>query len=308
VKQWKIYGILVFVMFIWGFNLPAVKFLVSEVQPVTLSAFRILLASITVFAILATLRMVRKPTKQEWKYILLGALLNVVFHHYFLSIGLSMTTSSNAGLILGTGPVITAVLVSLIMRIYPSRLQWVGVILGLLGVSATVLAAGDGASGLSYGDVFVFLSILSQVFSYLVISKAAKTLDPRLLTAYMFLIGSIVLFFISLVQEPGEIKAFFDVPPMFWVAFLGSGMVGTAVGHMLYNYSVGQAGPSKAAIFMNLNTLFTLIGSSLFLGEVITTRHLFGLFLIVGGVILGSGAAEDMWRKHKLKKSQSESS
>jgi drug/metabolite transporter (DMT)-like permease len=250
--------------------------------------------------------MVRKPTKQEWKFIFLGALLNVVCHHYFLSIGLSMTTSSNAGLILGTGPVLTAVLVSAIMKIYPSRLQWVGVMLGLFGVSATVLAAGDGASGLSFGDVFVFLSILTQVFSYLVISKAAKTLDPRLLTAYMFLIGSIVLFFISIIQEPGEIKAFFNVTPMFWVAFFGSGMIGTAVGHMLYNYSVGKAGPSKAAIFMNLNTLFTLVGSSVFLGEVITSRHIYGLILIVGGVILGSGAAEDIWRKHKLKKSRTE--
>lgn len=305
-KQWKIYGILVFVMFIWGFNLPAVKYLVSEMRPVTVSAFRIFLASLTVFAILATLRMVRKPTKQEWKFIFLGALLNVVCHHYFLSIGLSMTTSSNAGLILGTGPVLTAVLVSVIMRIYPSRLQWVGVMLGLFGVSATVLAAGNGASGLSFGDAFVFLSILTQVFSYLVISKAAKTLDPRLLTAYMFLIGSIVLFFISIIQEPGEIKKFLDVPPMFWIAFFGSGMIGTAVGHMLYNYSVGKAGPSKAAIFMNLNTLFTLVGSSVFLGEVITSRHIYGLILIVGGVILGSGAAEDIWRKHKLKKSRTE--
>ena len=248
----------------------------------------------------------RQPPKQEWKFIFLGALLNVVCHHYFLSIGLSMTTSSNAGLILGTGPVLTAVLVSVIMRIYPSRLQWVGVLLGLFGVSATVHAAGEGASGLSFGDVFVFLSILTQVFSYLVISKAAKTLDPRLLIAYMFFIGSIVLFFISIIQEPGEIKAFFEVPPMFWLAFFGSGMIGTAVGHMLYNYSVGKAGPSKAAIFMNLNTLFTLIGSSVFLGEVITSRHIYGLILIVGGVILGSGAAEDIWRKHKLKKSRNE--
>ena len=296
VKQWKIYGILVFVMFIWGFNLPAVKYLVSEVRPVTMTAFRIFLASLTVFSILAALRIVRKPTKQEWKFIVLGAVLNVVCHHYFLSIGLTMTTSSNAGLILGTGPVLTAVLVSMIMRIYPSRLQWVGVVLGLFGVSATVLAAGEGTSGLSFGDVFVFLSILTQVFSYLVISKAAKTLDPRLLTAYMFLIGSCVLFIISLFQEPGEIRAFFSVPPMFWLAFFGSGMIGTAVGHMLYNYSVGKAGPSKAAIFMNLNTLFTLVGSSVFLNEIITTRHIFGLVLIVTGVILGSGAAEDIWR------------
>lgn len=301
-KQWKIYGILVFVMFIWGFNLPAVKYLVGEVQPVTMTAFRIFLASITVFTILAIFRLVRKPTKQEWKYIVLGALLNVVGHHYFLSVGLTETAGSTAGLILGTGPVLTAVLVSLLLRIYPSRLQWLGFVLGLGGVSTTVLAGGDNAAGFTWGDIFVFLAILTQVLSFIIISKAAKTLDPRLLTAYMFLVGSVILFMISLIQEPGEIKEFLNVPPMFWIAFFGSGMVGTAVGHMLYNYSVGKAGPSKAAIFMNLNTLFTLIGASVFLGEEISTRHYLGLILIVAGVIFGSGAAEDLWKKHKLKK------
>ena len=305
-NQWKIYGILVFVMFVWGFNLPAVKFLVSEVGPVTTTAFRIFMASITVFSILAVLKLIRKPTKQEWKYIFLGALLNVVCHHYFLSIGLTLTTSSNAGLILGTGPVLTAVLVSLIMKVYPTRLQWFGAFLGLVGVSATVMAAGDGTSGLSIGDVFVFLAILTQVFSFLIISKVAKSIDPRLLTAYMFLVGSTILFLISLIQEPGEIKAFLHVPPMFWLAFFGSAIFGTAVGHMLYNYSIGQTGPSKAAIFMNLNTVFTLIGSAVFLNEVISSRHIIGLILIVIGVIFGSGAAEDMWRKYKLKKSVSE--
>ena len=298
-NQWRIYGILVFVMFIWGFNLPAVKYLVSEVQPVTMTAFRIFVASLTVFAILGVFKLVRKPSTKEWKYIILGAMLNVVGHHYFLSIGLTRTAGSTAGLILGTGPVLTAVLVSLLLRIFPSKLQWIGFVLGLGGVSATILAGGDGASGFSLGDIFVFLAILAQVFSFIVISKAAKTLDPRLLTAYMFLVGSVVLFFISLVQEPGEIVKFLDVPPLFWLAFFGSGMIGTAVGHMLYNYSVGQAGPSKAAIFMNLNTLFTLVGSSVFLGEDITTRHIFGLILIVAGVIFGSGAAEDMWKKRK---------
>ena len=194
-NQWKIYGILVFVMFIWGFNLPAVKYLVSEVQPVTMTAFRIFVASLTVFAILGVFKLVRKPTTQEWKYIVLGAMLNVVGHHYFLSIGLTQTAGSTAGLILGTGPVLTAVLVSLLLRIYPSKLQWLGFVLGLGGVSATILAGGEGAGGFSLGDIFVFLAILTQVFSFIVISKAAKTLDPRLLTAYMFLVGSVVFYF-----------------------------------------------------------------------------------------------------------------
>lgn len=298
-NQWRVYGILTLVMLIWGFNLPSVKYLVSFVEPVTLTAVRILMAGITVFILLAVFRLLRWPTKTEWKYIFFASLLNVVGHHYFLSSGLSLTSGTNAGLVLGTGPMLTAVLVSLIMRNYPSKLQWIGVVIGLIGVSATVLVGNGGASGMNLGDVFVFLSILSQVFSYLIIAKVANSLDPRLMTGYMFLIGSVILFIISLIQEPGEIAAFATVPPSFWLAFFFSAMLGTAVGHMLYNYSIGQAGPTKAAIFMNLNTFFSLVGASVILGEEITTRHLFGLVLIVIGVIFGSGAAEDLIRKRK---------
>lgn len=298
-NQWRVYGILTLVMLIWGFNLPSVKYLVSFVEPVTLTAVRILMAGITVFILLAVFRLLRWPTKTEWKYIFFASLLNVVGHHYFLSSGLSLTSGTNAGLVLGTGPMLTAVLVSLIMRNYPSKLQWIGVVIGLIGVSATVLVGNGGASGMNLGDVFVFLSILSQVFSYLIIAKVADSLDPRLMTGYMFLVGSVILFVISLIQEPGEIAAFATVPPSFWLAFFFSAMLGTAVGHMLYNYSIGQAGPTKAAIFMNLNTFFSLVGASVILGEEITTRHLFGLVLIVIGVIFGSGAAEDLIRKRK---------
>ena len=72
----------------------------------------------------------------------------------------------------------------------------------------------------------------------------------------------------------------------------------------MYNYAVGKAGATKSAIFMNLNPLFSLILSAIFLGEILNYRHFIGLFLIVAGVMLGSGAAEDIWKKHKKKKMQ----
>jgi len=269
-----------------------------------MTAFRLLLAGISVFIILFAFKLVRLPTKNEWKYIILGALLNVVLHHYFLNMGLYRTSGTNAGLILGTGPVLTAVLVSLIIRNYPSKVQWAGFVLGLVGVGSVVLAGG-GLASLALGDIFVFLAIMAQVLSFLVISKAARTIDPRLLTAYMMVIGSFVLIIIAVIQEPGEIKAFAEVPRMFWLGFAASGIIGTAVGHMLYNYSVGIVGPSKAAIFINFNTIFSLMGSALFLGEIITGRHIIGLFIIIVGVILGSGAAEDMWNQRKKQKKPS---
>ncbi|MBD7984600.1 DMT family transporter [Sporosarcina sp. Sa2YVA2] len=303
--MWKLYAILTTTMLIWGLNLPLLKYMLTFMTPVTMTAFRILTAGITVFIILSAFKLVRLPTKKEWPYIIGGAALNVVMHHYFLNMGLFRTTGTNAGLILGTGPVLTAILTALILRNYPTKIQWLGAITGFIGIGSVVLAGQQGLTGLKLGDTFVFLAILAQVLSFLIIAKAARTLDPRLLTAYMLTTGSIILIIISFIQEPGEITKFTTVPPSFWAAFTASAVLGTAVGHMLYNYSLGKVGPSKAAIFMNLNTLFSLIGSALFLGEIITGRHLIGFAFIIIGVILGSGAAEDLYKKHKNKREAS---
>ncbi|MCZ8532054.1 DMT family transporter [Psychrobacillus psychrodurans] len=297
-KHWKIYVMLVFVMFAWGANVPLLKFMVEEVPPVTLTAFRILTAGLVVVPILWKMKLLRKPTSSEWKYILLGAFTNVVAHHYFLNMGLSITSATHGGLILGTGPMLTAISAAIILKYFPSKLQWLGLVFGLAGIAVSILV-GSETMGANLGDFYVFLAIFVQVLSFMVVSKASKTLDPRLLTAYMLLIGAVILLIISLIQEPGAIKLFAKTTPSFWWIFFASAIVCTAIGHLIYNYAVGQAGATKAAIFMNLNPMFALILSALFLGEVLHLNHFFGLVLIVAGVMLGSGAVEDLWKKRK---------
>ncbi len=296
--MWKIYVMLVFVMLAWGANVPVLKYLVTAVPPVTLTAFRILVAGLAVVVILWRMKLLRKPTKKEWSYILLGSLLNVVIHHYFLNMGLSLTSATHGGLILGAGPILTAISGAIILKSFPSIVQWIGLAVGLVGVTISVLVGG-GMGDAGIGDFYVFMAIFVQVLSFMVISKAARTLDPRLLTGYMLVIGSLVLIIISFIQEPGAIKVFGEQSSAFWVIFFVSAFVCTALGHMIYNYAVGKAGATKAAIFMNLNTLFSIVLSALFLGEILTIRHFLGLLLIVVGVLLGSGAAEDIWKKRK---------
>lgn len=303
-KPWKIYTMLVFVMFVWGANLPMLKYLVAVVPPVTLTAFRILFAGLAVTLILWKMKIIRKPHKHEWKYILLGALSNVVAHHYFLNMGLSITSGTHGGLILGTGPILTAISAAIILKYFPSKVQWIGLLLGLGGLMLAIFVGGK-TQGANIGDLYVFLAILAQVLSYMVVSKAARTLNPLLMTAYMMLIGAPILIIISFIQEPGAILAFGNTSPQFWWIFIVSALVCTAIGHLMYNYAVGQAGATKAAIFMNLNPVFSLILSAIFLGEILNIRHFLGLFLIIAGVMLGSGAAEDLWKKHKEKKAAS---
>lgn len=293
----RLYILLVLIMFAWGMNVPAMKYLTSQIGPVTMTSLRIFLAGITVFAILAVFKLIRKPTRAEWPYIAAGALLNVVVHHYFISVGISLTSGTNSGLIIGTSPIMTAVFSLLLLKLSPTKWQWLGFILGFAGVAATVLAGNAETSAGSIGDLYILLAILAQVVSFMIISKASKTLDPRLLTAYMFIFGSVGIFSISLFLEPGEWRRFAAMEPLFWTVLIGSGIIATALGHMLYNHAIGKVGPSKAAIFINLNTFFALLGSVWFLGETLTYYHIIGFVVIVLGVLFGSGAAEEIWRK-----------
>ncbi len=193
-RNLKIYMILTGVMFLWGLNVTALKLIVGNFPPITITSLRVFTAGVSVFIILFSLKKVRLPTRKEWTYIIGGGLLNVTGHHLFLGIGLSETTAVNGGLILGLGPLLTALMAILFLGKKLTFVRALGFIFGGIGVTLTVLAGNTGLSGMSIGDFYVFLSILSQAISFIIISKAAKTLDPRLLTGYMLVFGSILLF------------------------------------------------------------------------------------------------------------------
>lgn len=303
-KNLKIYLILVGIMLLWGFNVPVLKIIVGQAPPITITSLRILTAGIFVFIILAFLRIVRMPKGNEGIYILLGSLLNVVGHHYFLSMGLTETSAANSGLILGLGPLLTAFLAMAFLRQVPSIIRIMGFFLGTAGTSLTILGNGNGLSGINIGDFYIFISILSQALSFILISKAAKTLDPRLLTGYMLVIGSIILFLLSIWLEPAGLQELKSLSESIWLLFLGSAILGTAVGHMVYNSAIGKIGAAESAIFLNLSTFFSLVGSIIILNEQITVFHFIGLVFIISGVLLGSGTLEEMLLRKRQSRSR----
>ena len=284
---------LVFVMAAWGFNVIATKIVVSHFSPVTITALRVFTAGISVFIILFFLKQIRIPTKREFIYIFFGGLFNVVGHHYFLSIGLSKTSASNGGLILGLGPLLTTIVAFLFLGNRITLLKILGILLGLTGVAFIVLEGNGGVSSISLGDLYVFFAILAQSISFALIKRISGTLDPRLMTGYMLVIGSIILFIISLVQEPNGLKSIPNGSIAVWLIFLASAVIATAIGHTIYNYALGKVGVAESAIFINLNPFFALVGAVLFLGEKISFTQIFGFVFILVGVLFGSGALEE---------------
>ncbi|MCD7036530.1 DMT family transporter [Metabacillus sp. GX 13764] len=305
-KNKQTYLILIGIMLLWGFNVSFLKIIVTSFMPVTMTSFRIFTAGITVLTILAIIKQLRKPTLQEIKFIVFGGLLNVVGHHYFLSTGLAKTTAANGGLILGLGPVLTAIFSIIFLNKKLTPLKLAGFLLGFAGVTFTVLAGGKGITSINIGDLDIFICIISQAASFMIVSKAAKIMDPRLLTGYMLIFGSFILFGLGLWTEPGGLASMATGSLTVWACFFASAVFATAVGHMTYNSVIGKAGAAEASIFMNLNTFFALLGSALLLGEKILPAHFIGLLLIIGGVLLGSGAIEELRTRSRNRRQRQE--
>lgn len=288
-------------MAIWGFNLSALVVLVNNVEPITLTAARIFVAGISVLIISKLIGIFRLPTKEEWKTIFIITIFNVAFHHTFLALGLTRTTGVNAGIILGAAPLVTMVLSIIILHNQISRLRAFGFLLGFIGILITSLAGTEGIATVSSGDVMIFLSMFVQAFSFILISKLNPTFDPRLLTGYMLMLGSIFIFVVSFILEGDFVQLSKLLSWKLGMLFLFSAIIATAFGHMTYNFAIKNVGPTETTIFVNLNTLFALLGATFFLGEPIMKSDFIGLIFILVGVFIGSGTLEYLIKKRRMR-------
>lgn len=288
-------------MMFWGFNVSALKVLVTSMDPIFLTSVRILTAGITVLIIAYFMKIFRLPTKKEIGTIIYITFFNVIFHHSFLAVGLTQSSGVNAGLILGAGPLVTMVLSILLLNDHVTRLRVLGFFLGFIGIIVTSLAGSEGISNVSLGDLWIFLAVLVQAFSFILISKLNPDFDPRLLTGYMLVLGSVFIFIFSLFVEGNVTQVVELFSWKLGLVFLFSAVFCTAFGHMVYNYAIKHVGPAETTIFINLNTFFALLGAAIFLGEAILVNHFIGLFFILCGIFIGSGTLEYILNKWRLK-------
>lgn len=285
-------------MFVWGINVSALKVLVTNFDPLFITSIRIFVAGISVLGITYFLRIFRLPTKKEFFTIAYIACFNVILHHIFLAFGLANTTGVNTGIIFGASPLVVLLLAVLMLKMSFSRLKIIGFIFGFIGIIVTSSAGADGSLFVfSIGDGLIFISMLVQALSFILISKLNPSFDPRLLTGYMLTFGALIIFIVSLFVEGRFSESLNAFSWELLGVFLFSAVVCTAVGHMVYNFAIKQVGPAESAVFVNLETLFAVLGAAFFLSEPILIQHIVGFILILIGVFFGSGTFEAKKKK-----------
>ena len=264
---------------IWGSSFVATKPMLGSVSPLSVATLRFAIAVAVLWPLV--LRTGRRPALGRLPALM--GFLGVFLAYTCQNVGLAHTSATNAALIQGGIPVLIALLAVALLGERLTAPILTGIGLSLAGVAAVVLGGGGGELGIAaLGDGLVLVSGLAMA-AYLVVGRRVyATRDPLSVVAGVAFYGLLFLLPASAVELAlgGVMRP--DAGDLLGLLYLGAGASG--VGFLLWAYGLRHLEAGRAAVFANLTPLVGVTLAVLILGEPLSSTHILGSVLILGGV------------------------
>jgi drug/metabolite transporter (DMT)-like permease len=273
---------LVIASFIWGTSFISVKIGVEHVDPFLFSILRFSLGSIVLLAVLLILK--RLDTRLFRNKLLWGiSLINAValeFQHY----GMTMTSATNAVLLVDIDVVFIALLAVVILAEKITNRIVTGLLLGMIGV-VIITTNGDLSSVVSgsfLGNAMVFFGGVLWAF-YVVYQKKVLMKESDVL-----LVTGVVIFETTLFLLPMTLifAGSYVVDSVGWLSVLFTGVFCTGLAFLLYNTGLKAISATIASVILLLEIVFAMLFAFIVLGETPTIVTAIGGALIIIAIIV----------------------
>ena len=217
---------------------------------------------------------------------LLGLLgLGVLGNHLLILMGLKYVSGAVGGVIIGSSPVVTALLSAMLIRDVPLRAVWAGALLSFAGVGL-VSVAGFQAAGEQplLGSTLVFLGVASWAL-YSIGSRTIMERVSALTVNWTTLLVATVLQIPLLWTDRKMMDVgIASVTTPDWLALGYLVIFATAVAQQAWLFGVKGIGPSRASVLGNLTPVAAVGLSALILKESAGVTEIIGIGLILAGV------------------------
>ncbi len=271
---------------IWSINFSVIKYGTRFVEPLAYNGARIVLgAGAALFVLALWRRRERAITRYRTRLVLLGMLGNGLYQFFFIE-GLARTRVATAALLMASTPAAIAMLGRVRRVEHIASRGWLGILLQLSGVAALLI--GTGAASTGTDSTAGALLILAGVAMWAVFAVALKPVSAHAawveVTAYTLAGGAIVS---AVLGAPAIARASWATAPLaLWPAIAYSGIMALVVATALWYLGIRRLGPTRTAMYSNLQPLFAMAIAWLALGEVPTQWQGIGALLIMTGLLL----------------------
>jgi drug/metabolite transporter (DMT)-like permease len=197
--------------------------------------------------------------------------------------GITRTSVAHAALLIGTVPVLVAIIAAVWHRTVARPVAWAGFALSLAGVGLVTGGHGGGAS--AAGDVLVLASLLLAATFTVAQARLLHGQDPIALTAVQFLGAALAVLPFAALTEAGPAMPG-TAGPVLATAALAVG--GTLLPFALFAYAQSRVAAEVAGAFLNIEPLVGAIAGAVFFGNPAGPEQLTGGLAILTGIALSS--------------------
>lgn len=272
---------------IFGFTFMFTKEGLEFVNIFHLLGFRFSLAAIAM-TILKYIGLIKLEFKgKDLKSLLILATAQPGLYFIFETLGVNMTASSEAGLMISLIPVVVTIMAAIFLNERPTKKQLIFVILSVAGVIFITLMKGSTDVANNYLGMLVLMGAVIMGGIYNILSrKLSLDFTPVEITYMMVWYGTILFNIIAIIRYEGSFVNYFQplteikvLIPVFYLGILAS-----VVAFFMMNYTLSRVQASQAAVFANLTTVVSIIAGVVFRGESFYWFQFVGAAMIIIGV------------------------
>jgi len=269
---------------IWGTNYSAVKYALQTMSPLTFTALRIAVTAVAMFIVAIGQRKAWPSRRDTIVVIGLGVLGNGIYQLLF-SNGVARTRIADAALIVAAAPAFIAIIGRLRGV---ERISWrtaCGIALSIVGVGVVILGSSSlpQRQGTVLGATFMIGAVLCWSIYSVSLRDYTRRIDAVQLNALSMTGGLIPMLFVAPVIAATPWSA---VTGRVWLCIAYAGIVSMGVAYLFYMKGLRVLGPTRTAVYGNLQPPVAILVAWAALGETPTMWQGAGAALIIGGIFL----------------------
>lgn len=269
----------VFVL-MWSSAFSSARIIVQSAPPLSSLSFRFLISGLIAVAIARVLGQTWRLTRQQWRgTIIFGICQNALYLGLFF-VAMQWIEAGLAAIIASSMPLIVAFFSWVFLKEKTPLIGVLGLLAGFIGVALIMsgrLTGGSDPVGLLLG----LIGVTALAIATLAVRGASSGGNVLMIVGLQMLIGSAALFIPAILLETIDIT----YSPQLLGAFLYTVFVPGLAATFIWFKLVGRIGTTRAATYHFLNPFFGVAIAAVLLGEEFGARDFIGVAIITAGIL-----------------------
>jgi drug/metabolite transporter (DMT)-like permease len=283
--------------FLWGTAMVAMKGVIPHTTPFFLAGIRLLPAGILVLIAAAFMGKPQPKGWKAWLWIALFGLVDGVLFQGFLAAGLEKTGAGLGSVMIDSQPLAVALLCSWLFAEKIGLYGWLGLAIGVAGISLiglpdelifsifsnTADSFTISQSFFQSGEFLMLLAALSMAVGTVMIRFVTRHADAVTATGWHMILGGLPLWGISATTESQQFE---NLLPSDWLALGYAAIFGSAIAYGVFFYFASSGNLTSLSSLTFLTPIFALIFGNILLNEVLSSLQWVGVTITLVSIYL----------------------